>query len=149
MLKNLLFYFLLICSLSLISQEKKAVLQEIQSTIQNYYDGYIERDLNKLNKAFDTENGTMKVPVIENDVVTGYKNSFFKDLTPIWGSRKKIPKEVLANCALEILNIDVVYKKIASAKISMKLDTITYIDILSLQKISGIWKITNKIYVVE
>jgi hypothetical protein len=80
MFKNLLVYFLLICSLSLVSQEKKDILPEIQSTSQNYYDGYIERDLNKLNKAFDTENGTMKIPVIKNDVVTRYKHSFFKDL---------------------------------------------------------------------
>ncbi|TXD53267.1 MULTISPECIES: nuclear transport factor 2 family protein [unclassified Polaribacter] len=132
MLKNLLVYFLLICPFSLICQEKENVLQEIQSTIQNYYDGYIERDLNKLNKAFDIENGTMKILVIENDVVTGYKNAFFKELIPIWGTKKKLSKEVLANCALVILNIDVVNKKIASAKISMQVDTVTYIDILSL-----------------
>jgi len=145
MIKNILICCLLISSLSIAGQEKEAVIE----AIQNYYDGYIERDINKLNKAFDTENGTMKIPVKENEKIIGYKNAYFKDLMPIWGNRKKLTDEILKNCALEILNIDIVDAKIASAKISMKVNTVTYIDILSLQKINGFWKITNKMYVVR
>lgn len=145
MIKNILICCLLISSLSIAGQEKEAVIE----AIQNYYDGYIERDINKLNKAFDTENGTMKIPVKENEKIIGYKNAYFKDLMPIWGNRKKLTDEILKNCALEILNIDIVDAKITSAKISMKVNTVTYIDILSLQKINGFWKITNKMYVVR
>lgn len=146
-MKNILYLFAVFFSISIYSQEKSSNLKDIQTTITNYYDGYIYRDINKLNKAFDTNNGTMKVPIVENEKIIGYKNSFFKDLMPIWGNRKKLTPEVLKNCSLEILTIDIVDHKIASAKISMKVDTITYIDILSLQKINDTWKITNKIYV--
>lgn len=131
------------------SQEKEPVLESIQATIHNYFDGYIERDINKLNQAFDTENGTMKVPKMENGKVIGFKNAYFKDLMPIWGNREKLSKKVLENCALEIQNIDIIDGKMASAKISIKVDTVTYIDILSLQKINNLWKITNKTFVVE
>jgi hypothetical protein len=149
MIQNILICFLLFSSLAITSQKKENPIQEIQNTIQNYYSGYIDRDINKLNKAFDTLNGTMKIPVIKDDITIGYKNAFFKDLMPIWGNRQKLSAEVLQNCSLTILNIDIVDAKIASAKISMKLDTTTYIDILSLQKINDTWKITNKIYVIR
>ncbi len=149
MIKNILICFLIISSYSITGQEEKNTKQGIKKTIQDYYDGYIYRDIKKLNKAFDIENGTMKIPIKENDTTIGYKNAFFKDLMPIWGYRKKLSEEVLKNCTLKILNIDVVDENIASAKISMKVKDVTFIDILSLQKIKGFWKITNKIYVVR
>nr|WP_302849158.1 nuclear transport factor 2 family protein [Polaribacter porphyrae] len=121
----------------------------MSKTIQNYYDGYIHRDLEKLEKAFDLEHGTMKVPIVKDNKVIGFKNRYFKEVVPKWGNRKKLPKTTLENCALHILNIDIVDNTIASAKISMKVDTIIYIDILSLNKIKGLWKITNKIYTVR
>lgn len=65
------------------------------------------------------------------------------------GKSKKLSSDILQNCALTILNIDLVDEQIASAKLLMKVDTISYIDILSLQKIGNTWKITNKIYVVR
>jgi len=142
-----IFYFL-IASFSIISQEKTSPIDGVTNTIQNYYDGYIHRDFTKLKKAFDLENGTMKVPIVKDEKLVGFKNSFFKELIPKWGNRQKLSTEILQNFALTILNIDIVDAKIASAKISMKVDTITYIDILSLQKIDNTWKITNKIYVV-
>lgn len=124
-------------------------IKAVKSTIQNYYDGYIDRDIKKLNKAFDLENGTMKVPILKDEKVIGFNNLYFKDLVLIWGNRKKLSPEILQNCGLKILSIDIVDDKITSAKISMKVDTITYIDILSIQKIKGKWKITNKIYSVR
>lgn len=141
--------FLLCLILNSFGQENATTIDEIQKTIQNYYDGYIDRDLSKLNLAFDTENGTMKVPILENDKIVGYENHYFKNLMPKWGNRDKLSEKILQNCALQILNIDVVDEQIASAKMSMKVDALTYIDILSLQKIKGIWKITNKIYVSQ
>lgn len=148
-MKNLLLIFTILFSCLTNSQEKvrNNSLVNIHKTITNYYQGYIYRDINKLNKAFDTVNGTMKVPVIENEKIIGFKNVYFKDLMPIWGNREKLNPKVLENCSLEILTIDIVDNKIASAKISMKVDKTTYIDILSLQKINDDWKITNKIYV--
>ena len=65
------------------------------------------------------------------------------------GNRKPMAIEMLDNCALEVLSIDLTDNQIASAKIRMKVDTITYIDVLSLHNIKGHWKITNKMYVVR
>ena len=123
--------------------------QLVEKSVKYYYDGYIQRDINKLYKAFDTENGAMKVPIKNDNEITGFKNVFFKDLVVKWGNREKLSKEILKNCALKILNLDIVDATIASAKINMKVDKVTYIDILSLQKIKGNWKITNKIYAVR
>ena len=69
----------------------------VKSTIQNYYDGYIDRNINKLNKAFDLENGTMKVPILKDEKVIGFNNLYFKDLVLKWGNRKKLSPEVLQN----------------------------------------------------
>ncbi|MDP5092260.1 MAG: nuclear transport factor 2 family protein [Polaribacter sp.] len=131
------------------SQTKDDTLQAVKNTIENYYNGYIFRNYTLLEKAFDTENGTMKVPVLKDEKVIGFENHFFKDLIQKWGNREQLSEDIIKNCALTILNIDIVDQKIASAKISMKVDTITYIDILSLQKINQNWKITNKIFVIE
>lgn len=140
---------LFVASLNGLAQEKATTVDAIQETIQNYYDGYIFRDFEKLKKAFDLENGTMKVPELQDKKVVGFKNRYFKEVVPKWGNRKKLPQETLQNCKLTILNMDIVDDNIASAEISMKVDTVTYIDILSLQKIENTWKITNKIYVVR
>ncbi|WP_439132094.1 nuclear transport factor 2 family protein [Polaribacter sp.] len=149
MLKRSLVVCFLLLGFITKAQSNTNTIEEISKTIRNYYEGYIERDINKLNTAFDTEYGTMKVPILKNDEIVGYQNHYFKALMPKWGNRAKLSTKVLQNCALEILNIDVVDSKIASAKMSMKVDTITYIDILSMHKIDNLWKITNKIYTIK
>ncbi len=133
----------------MISQEKDKDLQNIITAIENYYNGYILRDYSLLEKAFDTENGTMKVPILKEEKIIGFQNQFFKDLIKKWGLREKLSEEIVKKCKLTILNIDTVNEQMASTKISMKVDSITYIDILSIQKIDGNWKITNKIFIVE
>ncbi len=147
MFKNCVFVIFTLVSFSVFSQNQSNDIQLITTTIENYFEGYIERDISKLNQAFDTVNGTMKVPFIADDGTENFENKYFKDLMPIWGSREKLSQSVLNNCALKVLNMDVEEGKIATAKISMKVDHTIYIDILSLQKMNGIWKITNKIYI--
>jgi hypothetical protein len=135
-------------SLSISAQEKNKDIVLITTTLENYFDGYIHRDIDLLHKAFDTENGAMKVPATDNQGREVVENSYFKDLIPKWASREKLPESVLSESELSILGVDVVNSKIASAKISMKVGETTYIDILSLQKINMDWKITNKIFIV-
>jgi hypothetical protein len=91
----------------------------------------------------------MKIPLDANDSTKDFKNVFFKDVVPKWGNREKLSNTELENCALHILNIDIEAGQIASAKMSMKVGDVTYIDILSLNLINGDWKITNKIYHVK
>ncbi|WP_415191243.1 nuclear transport factor 2 family protein [Psychroserpens sp.] len=147
--KTLLIILSITLSLSAFAQSKTDDISLIIETVTNYYDGYIERDIAQLYKAFDTENGTMKIPLDTNDSTKGFKNVFFKDVVPKWGNREKLSNTELENCALHILNIDIEAGQIASAKMSMKVGDVTYIDILSLNLINGDWKITNKIYHVK
>lgn len=148
-MKNIfLFLSLSLLSFTVTAQEKSQDIADITATIENYFDGYVERDIDKLNQAFDTQNGAMKVLTKADNDIERAENHFFKDLMPKWGARKKLSDTTLKNATLHILNIDVVAGKIGSAKISMKVGDTTYIDILSLQKMNEDWKITNKIYVV-
>jgi len=147
--KALIITLILTLSLSGFSQNKTDDITRITQTVQHYYEGYIERDIDKLNTAFDTDYGTMKVPVNTNDSSKGYKNVYFKELIPKWRNRKKLSESELQDCALHILNIDVEPGNIASTKMSMTVKDVTYIDILSLHNINGEWKITNKIYHVK
>lgn len=149
MIKNSLIIFLLFFSFSTFSQDKKNEVDLIKTTIENYYNGYINSDFLLLEKALDPQNGTMKVPILKDEKIIGFQNHFFKDLIQKWSSREKLSEDVLKKCVLTILNIDIVEQKMASAKINMKVDTTTYIDILSLQKIAGDWKITNKTFVIK
>ena len=63
----------------------------------NYYDGYTDRHIKKLNKVFDLENETMKLPVPKNKKIIDYRDGYFKDLVLKWGNRKKLSPEVLQN----------------------------------------------------
>lgn len=140
---------LLALSFSLSAQEKSTDLQQVKTTIENYFEGYIYRDITKLRQAFDTKNGAMKVVIKTKDGLESSENEFFKDLIPKWAARERLSQNSLENCTLEILNIDLVEGKMGTAKISLKLGTDdTFVDILSLQKINKEWKITNKIFVV-
>jgi len=140
---------ILVLALTLPTLAQQGDIDGITAAVQNYFDGYVDRDIAKLNKAFDIANGTMKVPVTKDGHTMGYQNRYFKELMPIWGNREKLDPEVRKKCRLEILNMDVVDSRIATARISMKVDQMEYIDMLSLQKIEGQWKITNKIYVAR
>ncbi|MEN8789461.1 MAG: nuclear transport factor 2 family protein [Flavobacteriaceae bacterium] len=149
MFRKIVWLSIFIFSISISAQEKSEDIALITTTLENYYDGYIHRDSDLLNKAFDMENGAMKVPATNEQGIETFENSYFKDLIPKWASREKLPESVLSESKLSILGVDVVNSKIASAKISMKVGETTYIDILSLQKINMDWKITNKIFIVE
>ncbi len=121
MIKTRLLVIMLTISLPVISQSKTDDFTLISTTIQNYYNGYIERDIDKLSTAFDTEYGTMEVPVDDKNSSKGYKNVYFKDLIPKWGNREKLLESELNNCVLHILNIDIEAGNIASAKMNIKI----------------------------
>lgn len=72
----------LIISVSIKSQENKVSIDAIQNTIQHYYEGYIHRDLSKLTKVFDLKYGTMKVPIMKDNKLIGFKNRYFKEVIP-------------------------------------------------------------------
>ncbi|MBT8270880.1 MAG: hypothetical protein HKO90_07930 [Flavobacteriaceae bacterium] len=140
---------LLFFILAIPAQEMEYDKSMITTAIENYFYGYIERDSDKLHKAFDTENGAMKLLNKNETGKEQVNNIKFKELVERWGSREKMSASDLDKCKLDIQNIDIVDSKIASARIRMQLVKTSYIDILSLQKIDGRWKIVNKIFVEE
>lgn len=146
---HILSLFFVLFSVTTFSQTNTEAKKNVTKTIENYFYGYINRDASLLFQAFDLENGTMKVPKKENGVTVGFRNRYFKEVVPKWGNRKKLPKAQLDNCKLDILSLEVIDDQMAIAKISMKVDTVIYIDLLSVQKIDGDWKITNKTYTVR
>ena len=146
-MKAILLVTLYFISLGSYSQEKQNASGLITETIENYFYGYIERDGEKLRRAFDMVNGTMKIPKSGENGITAFTNAYFKELIPRWAGRAKLSASELKNCYLTILSMDIESGEIASAKMKMEVGNKTYIDILSLQKIKGEWKITNKIYI--
>lgn len=146
MIKTYILIVSLFISLSASGQDNNKELQNVTTCIENYFYGYVERDIEKLNLAFDTLHGTMKAPGGNNNGTEAYKNLYFKDLIPKWGNRDKLSAKELADTELQILNIDIYDSQMATGKISMRVGDTTYIDILSLQKLNGLWKITNKIF---
>lgn len=148
MLKKLLLILCITSYCSISAQVLSNDISSIKETVENYYNGYVHRDSVKLYRAFDHINGVMKVPTKDQKGEDYVKNVYFKDLLPRWYGREKLSQDVLDNSELRILNIDVAEGIIGSAKIYMKVGEDIYIDILSLQKINEVWKITNKIYMV-
>ena len=138
----------LLLSLTISSQVKSNEIALITETVENYYYGYLHGDSEKLNQAFDTENGAMKIISTADNGTEAVDNIYFKDLITRWTSREKFSEDVLENSSLEIIEIDEVDGKIASARIRMKVGEKVYIDILSLHKMNQQWKITNKIFMV-
>ena len=131
------------------SQEKNNDTQSAITTIENYFYGYVERDIDKLNTAFDIENGTMKILSKDKNGKESFKNEYFKNIIPKWASKDSLPAEALKKCVLKILSLDVTEGTMGIAKIEMKLNNGIYIDMLCLQKLNGDWKITNKFYLAK
>ncbi len=147
-IKNIPMSFFLMFTIATIAQEKNNEIALITETIENYFNGYMQSDEEMLMQAFDTENGAMKVLSSKDEGNAKAENIPFKDLVQRWSSREKFSQEILKNSSLEIIEIDEVDGKIASARIRMKVGDTIYIDILSLQKFNEMWKITNKIFLV-
>ncbi len=149
MQKKLFTIVLFVLSFSLMSQKKNNDTQSVITTIENYFYGYIERDIDKLNTAFDIENGTMKILSKDKDGKESFQNEYFKNIIPKWATKDAMSPETLKKCSLKILNLDITEDTMGVAKIEMKLGKATYIDMLCLQKLNGDWKITNKFYLAK
>lgn len=149
MISRYLMITLLLFPVILMCQENSSEEELIINTVENYYYGYVERDIDRLTAAFDIENGTMKIPTKTDDGKESVTNNYFKDVIPRWAAREQLSQEMKEACSLEILSVDLVDVKIGTSKIRMQIGETVFIDILSLQKINKEWKITNKIYLVK
>ena len=93
--------FLILFSLILYAQGQAKEETLITETIENYYYGYLYGDSDKFNKAFDMENGAMKVVSRADSGQEVVDNIYFTDLIPRWVSREKFDKKTTDNSSLK------------------------------------------------
>ena len=118
----------------------------VNQAINNYFEGYVNRDIDKLKAGFHIEAGAMKRVMYSDEGKQSIMIYPFDELIPAWAKGKPRSQDVIANSILEVLSIDITDKQIASAKIKMIVGDKGYTDVLSLHKINGVWKITDKMF---
>ena len=115
---------------------------QIQKVIELYIDSMENSDPDKVKIAFHA-----------NAKVVGYLHGDFMELSTeefagFVAAQKPSPKEKSENIIFDILSCDI-EGTIASVKIRDQYLGITFLDILSLIKQEGEWKIYNKLFYVE
>ena len=115
---------------------------QIQKVIELYIDSMESSDPDKVKIAFHA-----------NAKVVGYLHGDFMELSTeefagFVAAQKPSPKEKSENIIFDILSCDI-EGTIASVKIRDQYLGITFLDILSLIKQEGEWKIYNKLFNVE
>lgn len=115
---------------------------QIQKVIELYIDSMENSDPDKVKIAFHA-----------NAKVVGYLHGDFMELSTeefsgFVAAQKPSPKEKNENIIFDILSCDI-EGTIASVKIRDQYLGITFLDILSLIKQEGEWKIYNKLFNVE
>jgi len=115
---------------------------QIQKVIELYIDSMESSDPDKVKIAFHA-----------NAKVVGYLHGDFMELSTeefagFVAAQKPSPKEKNENIIFDILSCDI-EGTIASVKIRDQYLGITFLDILSLIKQEGEWKIYNKLFNVE
>ena len=115
---------------------------QIQKVIELYIDSMENSDPDKVKIAFHA-----------NAKVVGYLHGDFMELSTeefagFVAAQKPSPKEKNENIIFDILSCDI-EGTIASVKIRDQYLGITFLDILSLIKQEGEWKIYNKLFYVE
>ena len=111
-----------------------SAVQEIETTINNYFDGLGNHLPASLKKAFHPT-ATMKfiddgkyVEVNALEALVGYVTS-----NPV---AKMTPKVLSINISGDVAN----------AQLELEYDTFFYVDMMNMIKIDGEWKIVSKIY---
>ena len=117
-------------------------LEQIESIIQLYIDSLDESNPDKVKEAFH-----------ENAKVVGYLHGDLMemsvdDFANFVVSQQPSPKEKGENIVFEVLASSI-EETIALVKLRDKYIGITFLDILSLIKCDGQWKIYNKLFNVE
>ena len=133
-MKNILvLFFLILISGSVLAQEQTD-RELIQATVQNYFDGMIQRDRSKLEEAFLPEARLIGYRG-ENLTITDFE-------TWAEGTAKGEPRDPAAY-KNEIVSIRV-QGNTASVETELYWPGIYYYDFLTLIKVEGKWKIVHK-----
>lgn len=113
----------------------------IQSAIDHYYQGVISADTSLLTKAFDVESGHWKGISVNVNQKECVKVETISESIDRWR------KGSYSNTSGEVVSTEIIDNKLAIVKFLFVLDDKEYLDVLSLFKLNGSWKIINKIFV--
>ena len=112
----------------------------VHAVIDSYFEGARTATSAPFEKAWELENGRI-VLVRQKDGVDGVVSVPIRDAIKRWTSK---PAEESWG---KVLSIDIVDGRMAAAIVEMLYRGHVYIDLLSLYKINGDWKIVNKTFV--
>ncbi len=112
----------------------------VHAVIDSYFEGARTATSAPFEKAWELENGRI-VFVRRKDGIDGVISVPIRDAIKSWTSK---PADESWG---KVLSIDIVDGRMAAAKVEMLYRGHIYIDLLSLYKINGDWKIVNKTFV--
>ena len=115
--------------------------KEIRDVVELYFKGAATSEAHYFEKAFDVANAHMKYVSKDQSGKEVMRIVPITDAIKGWTSR---PPEKSWG---KIISIDTVDDKMAVAKVEMLYRGTIYVDLLSLYKINGEWKIVNKVFV--
>lgn len=150
MIRNKLVLTLVAASLTLTSQfvdAKSVASKEYQAVIDtalNYFHGAAKGDQELLAKAFDMEDGHIKM--LREDKATGKQSIKTVTLKEFAGYFKQETKDTWE---ADVLSVDIVDDKMAMVKLNFETSKTHYIDYLVMYKREQGWRIINKTYVAN
>jgi len=115
---------------------------QIRKTVDNYIVGWREGDVDRLSEVFALDEGRV-MWIAEGE---GEENLASMTFGAVIQHRRPQPE---FGIDWRILTLDVIDGKLAVAKVSIACKGESYIDVLVLQKISSIWRIVNKTFVLR
>ena len=121
----------------MLSNHKELQFPEIEETIKNYFQGYLEAESETLLKAFHQEARLFSTDDGKLDKTE--MNDWLKNL------QERREKGDIRQAYVEILGVDVAGEA-AIAKTKLSFPKFSFTDYLSLLHINGRWIIINKIY---
>ena len=116
--------------------------EQIEQTVQVYFDSMYESDSEKVNKAFHPS------AMISGNFGGSFLEMNREDFGKFVVSQQPAPKEKGDTPRLEILSIEIAGET-AVARVRDDYLGQTFLDTLSMVKLGGSWSIYNKLYHIE
>ncbi len=114
----------------------------IHQAVNNYYVGVSTGNVEMLMQAFDTSAGHLKGVQIDGN------GKELVAVEPISGSIERWSKRPYQTGSGNLLSTEIIEGKMATVKFAFTLDDNHFLDLLTLYKVNGEWKIVNKMFVV-
>ncbi|MDP5306789.1 nuclear transport factor 2 family protein [Paracoccus spongiarum] len=115
--------------------------QAIRLVIQDYFEGVSSADRAPLDRAWDAGSGHWKGVVTDPGRVETVK------VEPIADSIRRWAAGTPGTSTGRIVALEVIDGQLAIVKFELQLGDERFLDVLSLYKVNGTWKLVNKVFV--